>query len=30
VFDHNGRVDVESTSHGTQVSVTLPAKPNGN
>jgi nitrogen-specific signal transduction histidine kinase len=30
VFDHNGRVDVESTPHGTQVSVILPAKPNGN
>lgn len=29
VFDHNGRVDVESTPHGTQVSVMLPAKPNG-
>jgi PAS domain S-box-containing protein len=29
VFDHNGRVDVESTPHGTQVSVLLPAKPNG-
>lgn len=30
VFDHNGRVDVESTPRGTQVTVTLPAKPNGN
>lgn len=30
VFDHNGRVDVESTPHGTQVSVLLPAKSNGN
>ena len=30
VFDHNGRVDVESTPQGTQVSVILPAKPNGN
>jgi nitrogen-specific signal transduction histidine kinase len=29
VFDHHGRVDVESTSHGTQVSVLLPAKQNG-
>jgi PAS domain S-box-containing protein len=29
VFDHNGRVDVESTPHGTQVSVMLPAKSNG-
>ena len=29
VFDHNGRVDVESTAQGTQVSVILPAKPNG-
>jgi signal transduction histidine kinase len=30
VFDHHGRVDVESTPHGTQVSVLLPAKQNGN
>jgi nitrogen-specific signal transduction histidine kinase len=29
VFDHSGRVDVESTPQGTQVSVILPAKPNG-
>jgi PAS domain S-box-containing protein len=29
VFDHNGRVDVESTPQGTQVSVVLPAKANG-
>jgi len=29
VFDHNGRVDVESTPHGTQVSVILPAESNG-
>ena len=27
VFDHNGRVDVDSSSRGTQVSVTLPADP---
>jgi nitrogen-specific signal transduction histidine kinase len=25
IFDHNGRVDVDSSSRGTQVSVTLPA-----
>ena len=30
VFDHNGRVDIDSTSHGTLVSVMLPASPNGN
>src|SRR6266704_1984739 len=30
VFDHNGRVDLDSTSHGTLVSVMLPASPNGN
>jgi PAS domain S-box-containing protein len=30
VFDHNGRVDIESTPQGTQVSVLLPAKSNGN
>ena len=29
VFDHNGRVDVESTPRGTQVSVILPIKQNG-
>jgi nitrogen-specific signal transduction histidine kinase len=29
VFDHNGRVDVESTPRGTQVSVILPTKQNG-
>ncbi|MFN2542877.1 MAG: ATP-binding protein, partial [Chthoniobacterales bacterium] len=29
VFDHNGRVDVESNPHGTQVSIMLPAKGNG-
>jgi len=28
VFDHNGRVDIDSTSHGTLVSVILPARPN--
>jgi PAS domain S-box-containing protein len=26
VFDHNGRVDIDSGSHGTTVSVTLPVK----
>ena len=30
VFDHNGRVDVDSSSRGTQVSVTLPADPGAN
>ena len=30
VFDHNGRVDVESNPQGTSVSVILPATPNGN
>jgi len=25
IFDHNGRVDIDSTPHGTSVSVTLPA-----
>jgi PAS domain S-box-containing protein len=29
VFDHHGRVDVESTPRGTEVSVLLPAKQNG-
>jgi PAS domain S-box-containing protein len=29
VFDHNGRVDVDSNSHGTLVSILLPANPNG-
>src|SRR6266496_6312791 len=29
VFDHNGRVDIDSTSHGTLVSVLLPALENG-
>ena len=29
VFDHNGRVDVESNPHGTSVSVILPAAPTG-
>jgi nitrogen fixation/metabolism regulation signal transduction histidine kinase len=27
VFDHNGRVDVDSNPHGTSVSVILPASP---
>ncbi|HMG03910.1 MAG TPA: ATP-binding protein, partial [Chthoniobacterales bacterium] len=30
VFDHNGRVDIDSNPHGTSVSVMLPASPNGN
>lgn len=30
VFDHNGRVDIESSHHGTSVSVMLPASTNGN
>ncbi len=29
VFDHNGRVDIDSNSHGTLVSVLLPASSNG-
>lgn len=29
VFDHNGRVDVDSDSHGTSVSVLLPVAENG-
>jgi nitrogen-specific signal transduction histidine kinase len=29
VFDHNGRVDIDSNPHGTSVSVLLPASPNG-
>lgn len=29
VFDHNGRVDIDSNPHGTSVSVMLPATPNG-
>jgi PAS domain S-box-containing protein len=29
VFDHNGRVDIDSTSQGTLVSVMLPTKSNG-
>ena len=29
IFDHNGRVDVESNPHGTSVSVMLPASDNG-
>ena len=29
VFDHNGRVDVDSNSHGTSVSVLLPVAENG-
>ncbi|MEP6685423.1 MAG: ATP-binding protein [Verrucomicrobiota bacterium] len=29
VFDHNGRVDIDSNSHGTLVSILLPASPNG-
>jgi PAS domain S-box-containing protein len=30
VFDHNGRVDIESNPRGTSVSVMLPANANGN
>ncbi len=30
VFDHKGRVDIDSSSKGTQVTVTLPANSNGN
>jgi PAS domain S-box-containing protein len=30
VFDHNGRVDVESSTHGTSVSIVLPASPTSN
>lgn len=29
VFDHNGRVDIDSSPHGTSVTVMLPASPNG-
>lgn len=29
VFDHNGRVDIDSNPHGTSVSVMLPATPSG-
>lgn len=29
VFDHNGRVDIDSNPHGTSVSVMLPTPPNG-
>jgi PAS domain S-box-containing protein len=29
VFDHNGRVDIDSSSRGTLVSVMLPVSPNG-
>ena len=29
VFDHNGRVNIDSSSNGTLVSVMLPASPNG-
>lgn len=29
VFDHNGRVDIDSSSHGTLVSILLPASSNG-
>ena len=30
IFDHNGRVDIDSNPQGTSVSVMLPASPNGN
>ncbi len=29
VFDHNGRVEIDSSPHGTLVNVILPAKSNG-
>jgi nitrogen-specific signal transduction histidine kinase len=29
IFDHNGRLDIDSNPHGTSVSVMLPASPNG-
>lgn len=29
IFDHHGRVDIDSSAHGTSVSVMLPASPNG-
>ena len=29
IFDHHGRVDIDSSSRGTLVSVVLPASPNG-
>jgi C4-dicarboxylate-specific signal transduction histidine kinase len=29
IFDHNGRVDIDSNPHGTSVSVMLPASPSG-
>jgi nitrogen-specific signal transduction histidine kinase len=29
IFDHNGRVDIDSSTHGTLVSVLLPASSNG-
>jgi nitrogen-specific signal transduction histidine kinase len=29
IFDHNGRVDIDSSSRGTSVSVMLPVSPNG-
>jgi nitrogen-specific signal transduction histidine kinase len=29
VFDHNGRVDIDSNPHGTSVSVLLPVLENG-
>ena len=28
IFDHNGRVDIDSNPHGTSVSVMLPATAN--
>jgi nitrogen-specific signal transduction histidine kinase len=30
VFDHNGRVDIDSDARGTSVSVLLPVAENGN
>jgi two-component system sporulation sensor kinase A len=29
IFDHNGRVEIDSSSNGTIVNVTLPVKGNG-
>ena len=29
IFDHNGRVDIDSNANGTSVSIMLPASPNG-
>ena len=29
VFDHNGRMDIDTSTHGTSVSIALPATSNG-